>query len=153
MFFTAKPGKSHCPVDLFLDGRAIDFVETFTYLGIMLDCKMNFQKHFANVINKLIYKIHLFCKIRSLSDTHTAVLLYKCHLLSFLEYGGIFLEGLPIQNVTKLQRLQNRCLRVCYKANRFVSNYNLHVRAKLLPLRLRRNLAVCQTMYKLLKRD
>lgn len=69
----------------------IDFVDSFTYLGITLDCQLSFVKHYNSVIARFKQKIHMFCKLLSMIDTRTAVILYKSHLLSFLEYGNIFM--------------------------------------------------------------
>lgn len=130
----------------------VDFVDNFTYLGISLDRQLKFTHHYNMVMSRLKQKIHLFCSIRSMIDINTAVIMYKSHLLSFWEYGSIFMECLPLQSQVKIQRLQNKCLRVRYKANRFTSNFELHQKARILPLKFRRKIAVSRTMFRRITR-
>lgn len=135
MFFSEKPRHTGwCDrVNIHINDLSIEFVDCFTYLGVTFDKHGNFMQHYTNVINKFKQKIHLFCSIRSLIDPKTAVILYKSHLLSFLEYGSIFVDGLSLQCRVKLQRLQNSCLRVCYKSDGYTSNFDLHKTSNLLP--------------------
>lgn len=128
-------------------------MDHFTYLGVTLDNRLNFLQHYTNVTNKLKQKIYLVCSIRHLIDKKTALILYKSHLLSFLEYGSIFIEGLSSQCKVKLQRPQNRCLRISLRSNRYTSNFDLHKSSNLLPLRCRRQMAMCQIMYRKIKRN
>lgn len=59
-----------------------------------------------------------------------------------------------LQNLkNKLQRLQNECLRVCHRSDRFTYNYELHKRSKVLPLRLRHKMSTCLMVYKKIQSD
>lgn len=94
-------------------------------------------------------KLHYFyCKIRKMMNTYTAVAIYKSHLLSFMEYGAVFLDYLPQNLKIKLQRCQNKCLSVSHMADRYTSNLELHTKCKILLLRYRRKLNLCAMMYK-----
>lgn len=86
-------------------------------------------------------------------DTFTSIVNFKSHIMSFLEYGSVFLECLPLSFKTKLQRLQNKCLRVCHCSERFTSNYELHRLSHVLPLSLRRKISTCLLMYKKIQAD
>lgn len=54
----------------------------------------------------------------------------------------------PKAYVEKLQKLQNRALRISYLADRYTSNIELNKRAKLFPLYLCRKLEICKVMFK-----
>lgn len=126
----------------------LEYVDRFKYLGVTLDRRLNFRLHYSDVMSKLHHKIHLFCKIRRMINIFAALTIYKSHILSFLEYGSIFLDCLPQNYKCKLQRLQNKCLRVVYHADRHTSNYELHQRSKMLPLEVRRRMGICNLMFK-----
>lgn len=131
-----------------INDSPISYVNSFCYLGVNLDTKLRFQTHLQSVMSKLNHKMLLLCKIRSFIDSRSAVLIYKAHLLSLIEYGSIFLDGLPLNQLNKLQRVQNKCLRICHLADKTTSNVALHCMSKLLPLRLRRKLSVCKIIFK-----
>lgn len=52
-----------------------------------------------------------------------------------------------------LERYQNKCLRAAQKADRLTSNFDLHQRCKVLPLRLRWKASICGLMYKRIDND
>lgn len=76
---------------ILIDGIAVEYVRTFKYLGVTLYCKLNFQQHFRNNERRFMGNLS---KLRAFINTKTAVLVYKSHVLSFLEYGSIFLTSL-----------------------------------------------------------
>lgn len=67
--------------------------------------------------------------------------------MSRLIYGGILCLGASKMNLARLQKLQNRALRICYCASRYTSNIKLHTDANVLPLYLRRKLDIYKSMY------
>lgn len=99
------------------------------------------------------HKILLLCKIRPYIDTRTSVLIYKSHLLSYLEYGSIFLDRLPLYLLHKLQRVQNKCLRICHHVDKTTFNVELHRKSKLLPLKQRRTSAICKYFLKKIRQS
>lgn len=117
-------------------------------IGVKLDSGLNFQGHFHRLMSTLNQKILLLCKLRPFIDNRTAVIIYKAQLLSLIEYGSIFIDDIPVNYLNKLQRVQNRCLRICNLVDKYTSNVELHLMSKILPLRLRRKLAICKFLYK-----
>lgn len=131
-----------------LNNAALNYVDEFNYLGVKLDMKLRFQSHFFNIMSRLNHKMILLSKIRPFVDSRTALIMYKAHPLSLVEYGAIFFDSLPVNYLNKLQRIQNRCLRICFLADQLTSNVSLHLRAKLMPLRFRRQEAICKFVFK-----
>lgn len=130
-----------------INGNTLSIVDNLTYLGVKLDGKLKDLNHFQNVMSKLNHKMILLCKIRSFIDSRTALIIYKAHLLSLLEYGSIFIDCLPLNLLNKLQRVQNKCLRICHLADKRAPNVTLHTMSKLLPLKLRRKQAICKFVF------
>ena len=68
-------------------------------------------------------------------------------VLPLFEYGGVFLGSYTEAQRTKLHRLPNQALRIIYKQDNHVNLCNLHNNAKLLPLNLRREIALIKIMF------
>lgn len=115
------------------------------YVWDKLDVKLTFHNHFQNIMSRLNHKMILLSKLRAYVDSRTALIMYKAHLLSLVEYGSIFINNLPVHYLNKLQRVQNRCLRICFLADKMTSNVSLHMKSKLLPLRQQ---AICKFVCK-----
>lgn len=67
--------------------------------------------------------------------------------MSKLNYGGLLCLGVQKTYLARLQKLQNRALRVCHGAYRYTSNIKLHIESNVLPMFLRRKLDVYKYMY------
>ena len=68
----------------------VHFVGDYKYLGVMLDCRLNFEKH-ADAIGKLVsHKLYLLGKIRSFLTRQMALCIYKTKVLPYFDYGDIF---------------------------------------------------------------
>ena len=84
-------------------------------------------------------------------DVSTRVLIYKQTVLPLVEYVSFMLCFNNKLDVDKLQRLQNRSLRVCYNINipTDISTTRLHENARIDKLGDRRNLALLCIMFDL----
>lgn len=67
--------------------------------------------------------------------------------MSKINYGNVLCFGAPKVSLGRLQKLQNRALRVCHCASRYTSNYELHLISGVLPIALRRKLDLLKIMY------
>lgn len=122
-----------------VDSQQFTRVDYFPYLGVTLDSEMNFEKALSDIIKRLSHKIFTMSTIRKDITTGCAVQLYKSMILPIADYSNFCLCACTEKLKTKLQRLQNRALRICFRANRYDRNFDLHVRAHLPTLELRRN--------------
>ena len=79
-------------------------------------------------------------------------LLFKTMLLPYLDYGTVFLTKITVAQHARLQVLQNNSLRICFNVNnpQEVHVKELHSRAKVLPLELRRIYLQNTTCHRLL---
>ena len=78
---------------------------------------MTLQSNFKCIYKKFSHKIYQFGKIRKYLDVPTRILVYKQTILPLVEYVSIMLCLNTIRDVDKLQKLQNRCLRLCLDVN------------------------------------
>lgn len=135
-------------LNLEICGSSLNRVNFYDYLGVRLDDTSTYSQHIQKVINGCNQRIFTLSKIRKYITEETAVLIYKTLIMSKLNYGGIFCLSANTNQLSKLQKLQNRALRICFLSNRYISNLELHKRANVLPLCLRRKLDMCKLMFK-----
>ena len=120
----------------------------YQYLGIILDECLTMKQNVNNVFKKFSHKIYQFGKIRNSLSVETRILVYKQTVLPLIEYVSFILTLLSIG---KLQKLQNRALRLCYNIpnRRDITVLRLHELANVDLLHKRRMLQLMSMMYDL----
>ena len=96
------------------NGKHINRCQQYNYLGVQMDECLTMKPNFNSVFKKFSYKIHQFGKIKKYLDRETRVLIYKQTVLPLTEYVSFVICLNNNQEVEKLQKLQNRALRMCY---------------------------------------
>ena len=89
------------------------------------------------------HKIYLLNKIRNFLSKEASLNIYKAKILPFFDYGDVIYHETNPRVCDKLQKLQNRALRVCLKAHSRENVETLHANAKIPMLFNRRNAHVC----------
>ena len=117
------------------------------YLGIIVDDKLSFRNHNNKCLRSASNKLYQLRKIRGCITTKCALSIYKAMVLPIFEYGGIYLSSCTETEQTKLQRLQNQALRIIYKRDNYSNVYDLHNTARILPLKMRREMALLKIMF------
>ena len=102
-----------------------------------------------SVFKKFSYKIHQFGKIKKFLDIPTRVLVYKQTVLPLTEYVSFVICLNNRNDVDKLQKLQNRALRMCYNIQnpRDITISRLHNMANVDMLCKRRMLQLLSIIY------
>ena len=121
----------------------------YTYLGVILDETMNLESNFNATFKKFSYKIFQFSKIRKYSPPDVRVLVYKQTVLPMVEYISYLLYINRKHDVDKLQKLQNRALRLCFDIidPMSVSVCQLHTQAQIGMLEPRRDVQLLGLLY------
>ena len=70
---------------------------------------------FNYIFKRLSYNIFQFSKIKHYLDVKTRVLVYKQTVMPFAEYAGFLLYLNRKHDTEKLQKLQNKALRLCFE--------------------------------------
>lgn len=105
------------PVNISIDGTPIEFVESFNYLGIVLDKHLSFQFHINAISLKISKTIGILCKLKNFLPLCTLLTIYNSLILPYLTYG-ILVWG---TNADKMLKLQRKSVRVITNAK-----YNAH---------------------------
>ena len=122
----------------YLNDSVLQVVPSFNYLGIKLDSKLNFEIYALECIRQVSHKIYMLTKIRPFINNTQALYLYKSKILPYFDYGDIFYNKTFSRTLLRLQKLQNRALKLCMGKDALYNTDLLHVEAKLPKLISRR---------------
>lgn len=111
------------------EGVKIDWKNEVKYLGVILDRKLKFHKHIDSVKNKAsgaINRLYPILKTHSHLSYKNGVLIYKMLIRPILTYAPAIWGGASKSQLEKLQRVQNRVLRLITNAPRYTRTDRLH---------------------------
>ena len=118
VFASRSKVKKSKNIDIKVDGEKLKMVPSFKYLGMTLDSTLNSNLHIAQIIKCVCHKMTLLAKLKRYLNESTALVIYKSMLLPYLDYGDIIFCNSNKKDLDKLQRLQNKCLRICMGKDR-----------------------------------
>ena len=81
---------SIAPLQFSMNNRAIDVVENFNYLGIILDANMSWKSHIAMVRNKLSGINGILNRLKYQYPQKILATLYKSLFIPHINYGSLF---------------------------------------------------------------
>ena len=135
------------PITLHIGGNQIREAGAYRYLGTVIDSTLNGNQQQARLIQSLALKMCTIRKMRGFISENTALLLYKSTVLPIIDYNDIIYGILTKQQLTKLQRIQNRALRTIYWG-KTLSVKEMHDKANLDYLVDRRDSHLLSLMYR-----
>ena len=99
-------------------GTPISLADSAKILGVTLDESLTLNKHVTNVVSSCNFHIRALNHIRS-SLTHEAAVAIACSLVNTrLDYCNSLLFSTSLQNISRLQRVQNNLARAVLKCKR-----------------------------------
>ena len=120
------------PFELRLEGKVLQRVTSYKYLGITLDSQLNYNLHVKRIVSTVSNKLKQLRRMRSFLNMRAALMVYKAMVLPIIEYGDVFLSATTAENRKRLQTLHNRGLRCALNKGIETSNVELHAQANLL---------------------
>ena len=130
-----------------LENTNLQIVPSYKYLGFMLDSTLSFNRHVSTVIKIVAYKVNLLSKIRKYLTENVPIKIYKSMILPYFDYGDVIYDAANSGLLEKLQRLQNRGLKICKGFERRFNTNRLHSLAKCPMLKDRREIHLNNFMY------
>ena len=97
------PRKSVIHPNIFVNQNQIEFVDTFEYLGIVLDKNVNWKAHLAKISTKLSKVVGIMCKLKNTLPKEILRTLYNSLFLPYVNYGLLCWKS-RIKDVIKLQK-------------------------------------------------
>ena len=96
-----------------LGNEIIPQVKFTKFLGLWIDENLNWRKHTSKLLLKLKSNINLLKTGRNCLSQHALKVVYFAQIHSNLSYGiGIWGSLMPKEMLTKLQQVQNACIRI-----------------------------------------
>ena len=135
-------------VKLHIDNNELDYVDSFTYLGIKLDRELKFDQQLKETKRLVTHKTYLLSRIRCYLNNDQALAIFKSKIVPYFDYGNIFYHDTNQALLKKLQSIQNRALRICLHCPPLTSTDYVHKTTKTNYLKSRREAHILQVAYK-----
>ena len=152
-FGTRQQIKKARGINLHIEGKVIQKVPSFKYLGLILDPTLSFNQQIKNVANIVTHKMFMLTKIRRYLNNKSMLCIYKSMVLPYFDYADVVVSNASTFLLGKLQSLQERCLRICLNVHDRNNVNDLHNRAGVAKLGDRRKMHVNNFMYRELSRN
>lgn len=104
-------------INIFINGEMIECVDSFKYLGVVLDSKLNFKDHARYVCGKIAKKVGFLRRIRKELTFESALLLYNSIVLPHFNYCASLMYACQQEIINRLQLLQNKAMRAILMVN------------------------------------
>ena len=110
MIFSKK--KNLPTLNLSLDGTALQSCDTYKYLGVYIDNKLDWKAHIDHVVKKISKSCGALAKIGHCVDTKTLVNVYYALINSYIRYGIIAWGSASKAAIKPLQAVVNKAIRI-----------------------------------------
>ena len=67
-------------------------------------------------LKMVAHKLYLLASVRKFITSEQAITIYRSKIVPYFDYGDIFLMNITAKTTQKLQKMQNRALRICIQA-------------------------------------
>ena len=131
---------------LMIGDQQLREVPSYRYLGTTLDPSLNAGEQLNKLNQLLAQRLNSFRKIRRCMSERSAITIYKATILPVFDYNDIIYYLLNKQQLAKLQRMQNRALRLVF-SGRILSVADMHEVAGVNYLEQRRDAHMLGLMY------
>ena len=135
-------------VKIGINGKTLQVVPSYKYLGLHLDSTLNFNLHISSVIRTVIHKLTLLAKMKRYMIDSVATSIYKAMILPYFDYADALYDKANVKDLDKLQKLQNKCLRICLGKERRFNTDATHKLANTPFLKDRRGAHILNFMYR-----
>ena len=99
-------------VQIFLNDLSIKREYTIKYLGITIDCNLNWKSHVAEISKKIKRNIGVICKLRNFVNSHILKNLYYSLIYPYLIYGIVVWGNTYTSSTNPLFLLQKKLVRI-----------------------------------------
>ena len=84
-------------------------------LGVVIDCKLNFSLHVSSICKKAARQLNALARISNYLDVSARRLIYNSFVASNFNYCPLVWHFCGATNSNKIEKIQQRCLRIIYK--------------------------------------
>ena len=101
-FGTRQRLRDEAPPVFSIDGRLLESVPHYKYLGTFVDSELNFTRQAIETTKLVSYKLYFLSKIKRYLNTDSLIRLYKAYIQPYFDYNDIFLENCHYRPYDKL---------------------------------------------------
>ena len=102
------------PSEITVNDIKIDRVASHKFLGILVDEKFKLKEHFQSLIEKLIQSCRALSIIRHHLPRELLIQFYHAHFMSHIYYCSFLYIKFTKEEIMRIQRLQNRCIKIMF---------------------------------------
>ena len=112
-----------------LYGETLKIYPQVKFLGITFDSQLNFKKHFEDILDRCNTRYH---RLRILVNKKwgpspaTLIQIYKQCVCPIFEYGSLSTIATSEFTISKIQRLQNKFIRLAIRLPKYICSKLLH---------------------------
>ena len=104
--------QNSAPFTLSINDTRLDNVDQFKYLGVQLTNTLSWNAHISNICRKLGQSIQILRKLKGIINSNDLLIVYKTLLPPHIDYCITVWGYAPNCHIKKLQRLQNKIVRI-----------------------------------------
>ena len=116
-------------LNLILYGEPLKIYPQVKFLSIIFDSRLNFQKHFEDILercNNRYYRLRLLANKKWGPSPATLIQIYKQCVRPIFEYGSLSAITVSDNLISKIQRLQNKFIRLTLRLPKYILPKLLH---------------------------
>ena len=117
-----------------IDDKTLNQHKSVKYLGILIDCHLNWKEHIQLLSKKISRGIGVLCKIRHYVNVKILVQLFHAIILPFFSFCCIIWGNTYDHNIKPLQRMQKKAIRLITFSDIDAHTSSLFFELKLLKL-------------------
>ena len=104
-----------------IQGNSLDIVSEIKYLGVIIDSSLSFKRHIDYICKKISKKIGVLRRVSWYLSITSRKLVYNSIILPHFTYCSTILYMANQTDLNRLQKLQNRAMRVILKCSIYTS--------------------------------
>ena len=116
-------------LNLKLYGETLKIYPQVKFLGITFDSQLNFRKHFEEILdrcNTMYHRLTLLVNKKWGPSPATIIQIYKQCVRPIFEYGSLSTITASDYIISKIQRLQNKFIRLALRLPKYICSKLLH---------------------------
>ena len=126
-----------------LSGQQIKPSHHAKYLGVFIDENLSWDTHLLKLSQKLASTVGILSKLRHYVDYKTLLSVYYSLFESHVNYCLPFLGFTTRERLNRIEKLQNKALRIIHFKNQRESVLPLYINSRILPITKQRSLKNC----------
>ena len=134
-----------------LDKTEIERVEMIKYLGVIIDDRLRFTEHCDYMLKKIGKKISFLNRVGNYITAYTRCTIYKTIIAPHFEYCATLLINMGETQISRLQKAQNRAMRVILQCDRRTKVENMLQALQFMAIRQRLYYNMCIFVFKIFK--